>query len=308
MLMVTSLTLEHIYLNDENLNKLNTCVPNLQVLNLIDVAGLSKPKIHLRNLESCHLLTKVVFLQHLSLITPRLVTLNVKQIVSIYALYVEAPVLSRLHIDCRHLQDAFSLKKFENLKHFSIKSSAISSHIGSLLYNLTTITETVEDLTVDSQGALGLGNENFRFTLEKLFTVFPKVTCLCIKSSAWWELDDCLISEISSKVTQGMKGLKTLRIENIHISNPSYFFPGVACVLDQCIGLSEVSLLICDNVGGDVLKNQIAKCVARWPRLKWRWRIPKSEVIIEELDDNTPLKGASRQYEERVRIGDVEPS
>nr|GEZ37661.1 transposase, mutator type [Tanacetum cinerariifolium] len=35
---------------------------------------------------------------------------------------------------------------------------------------------------------------------------------------------------------------------------------------------------------------------------------PKSEVIIEELDDNTPLTGASRQYEERVRIGDVEPS
>ncbi|GJT98722.1 F-box/LRR-repeat protein-like protein [Tanacetum coccineum] len=48
MLMLTSLTLEHIYLNDENLNKLNMCVPNLQVLNLIDVRGLSKPKIHLR--------------------------------------------------------------------------------------------------------------------------------------------------------------------------------------------------------------------------------------------------------------------
>ena len=173
-------------------------------------------------------------------------------------------MLSRLHIDCRYVEDAFSLKKFENLKQFSIKSF----DIGSILYYLT-ITETVEDLTVDAQGI----GENFRFTLEKLFTVFPKVTSLCIRSYAWGELNRewFIASESSSKITQGTKGLRKLRIENYKICEPSFFFSDLACVLDQCIGLSEVSLLICSN--DDVLKSEITKCVARWPNLKWRWRM-----------------------------------
>ncbi|PWA81242.1 F-box/RNI-like superfamily protein [Artemisia annua] len=268
MLMLKSLTLEFIHLNDENLNKLNTCVPNLQVLNLIGVTGIRKPKIHLLNLISCHLLPKHAFLEHLSLITPRLIKLRVEEILSTSVLYVEAPLLSRLHIDCRYVQDAFSLKKFENLKQFSIKSS----DIGSILYYFT-ITETVEDLTVDARVGIG---KNFRFTLEKLFTVFPKVTSLCIRSYAWWELNRewfIIASESSSKITQGTKGLRKLRIENYKICDPSFFLLDVACVLDQCIGLSEISLLICSDVGGDVLKSEIDKCVACWPNLKWRWRM-----------------------------------
>nr|KAJ0196414.1 hypothetical protein LSAT_V11C700358020 [Lactuca sativa] len=39
MPMLTSLTLELIRLDDKNLTELNTCFPNLQVLNLIDVRG-----------------------------------------------------------------------------------------------------------------------------------------------------------------------------------------------------------------------------------------------------------------------------
>ncbi|GJW50460.1 hypothetical protein Tco_0091811 [Tanacetum coccineum] len=215
--------------------------------------------IHLRNLESCHLLTKVTK---------------------------------------RETDYAFSLKKFENLKHFSIKSSAISSHIGSLLYNLTTITETVEDLTVDSQGALGLGNENFRFTLEKLFTVFPKVTCLCIKSSAWWELDDCLISEISSKAHYGGSFTPKPGTEYVLGTNLDYGLLQIGSYANVLELLKYVS----NHKVIDVYIEHDTTTLSTY------FNRPKSEVIIEELDDNTPLKDASCQYEERVRIGDVEPS
>ncbi|GJZ12131.1 plastid movement impaired 1-related 1-like protein [Tanacetum coccineum] len=52
VLMLTSLTLESLHLYDENITKLNMCVPNLQVLNLVSVNGLIDPKIHLLNLKS----------------------------------------------------------------------------------------------------------------------------------------------------------------------------------------------------------------------------------------------------------------
>ncbi|GKB59783.1 F-box/LRR-repeat protein [Tanacetum coccineum] len=265
MLMLTSLTLESLHLYDGNITKLNMCAPNLQVLNLLSVYGLADPQIHLLNLKSCEL-TSTIILQSLSLITPKLIRLRLEGIRA-SKLYVEAPMLSHFHTYF-YLEDAFSLTKFENLKHFSIKSF----QIGSLLYNLTTITETVEDLTVDTQEYWpGLANETCRlFTLEKLFTVFPKVTSLCVKSFAWRELEFTFISRsYSSKITNGIKGLKRLSA----YLNLTYLRISLSCithVLDQCTGLSEVSLFIHKDVDGDVLKEIVPECEASCPRLNWR--------------------------------------
>lgn len=49
---LTTLTLEFIRLDDENLEKVNKCFPSLQVLNLIGVGGLKEPMIHLTHLRT----------------------------------------------------------------------------------------------------------------------------------------------------------------------------------------------------------------------------------------------------------------
>ncbi|KAJ0799708.1 putative F-box protein AUF1 [Helianthus annuus] len=55
MPMLTTLTLSSIILQDHHLHQLNKCFPNLQVLELVGVDGLKDPKIHLLNLQTCHL-------------------------------------------------------------------------------------------------------------------------------------------------------------------------------------------------------------------------------------------------------------
>nr|GEY60824.1 hypothetical protein [Tanacetum cinerariifolium] len=55
MTMLTSLTLDSLKLYDRNITELNTCAPNLQVLNLVSVRGLIDPKIHLLNLRTSQL-------------------------------------------------------------------------------------------------------------------------------------------------------------------------------------------------------------------------------------------------------------
>ncbi|GKC51137.1 F-box/LRR-repeat protein-like protein [Tanacetum coccineum] len=283
MSMLTSLTLESLHLYDGNITKLNMCAPNLQVLNLLSVRGLVDPKFHLLNLKSGQL-TSTITLQSLSLITPKLIRLRLR---GIHAsnLYVEAPMLS--HFDTYfYIEDAFSLTKFENLKHLSVKSL----QIGSLLNNLT-ITETVEDLTVDTQEYWpGLANETCRlFTLEKLFTVFPKVTSLCIKSFAWREFELTLVPRYSNKITEGTKGLKTLSVYlNLHYLQIS--LSRITRVLDQYTGLSEVSLFIHKDVDGDVIKEIVSKCEAHCPRLNWRrgmWNGGTWLVVQGLLKDST---------------------
>lgn len=52
MLRLTSLTLVYIRLDDENLEKINECFPNLQFLSLMDVGGLKTPHIQLSHLKT----------------------------------------------------------------------------------------------------------------------------------------------------------------------------------------------------------------------------------------------------------------
>ncbi|KAI8553640.1 hypothetical protein RHMOL_Rhmol05G0031900 [Rhododendron molle] len=54
MLMLTSLTLEFVRLDDEDLDKVNSCCPSLQILNLILVEGLKNPQIDLLHLRTYH--------------------------------------------------------------------------------------------------------------------------------------------------------------------------------------------------------------------------------------------------------------
>lgn len=171
MPMLTSLTLELISLEDEHLNELNKCFPNLQVLNLRRVVGLENPRIHLLNLKTCCWAVRAM--SSLTLITPNLITLRIESLVPI-ALHVDAPMLSHFHCKLDH-PDSFTVKKLKNLKRLLLESI----NIGSLLPEFP-VTDALENLTLVAQIGPPRAVEQSKFTLEKVFTVFPNVSSLCI--------------------------------------------------------------------------------------------------------------------------------
>ncbi|KAK1437583.1 hypothetical protein QVD17_03377 [Tagetes erecta] len=265
MPMLTSLTLTLTRLEDEKLDVLNEYFPNLQVLNLEGVTGLKDPTIRLLNLKTCHCYVHND-LSSLTLITPNLITLRIKCTVPT-TLHVEAPVLS--HFDLRLFDfvyaGAFTVKKFENLKTLWLKSS----YVGYLL-SLFPITKTLETLTLDT--GIGVMQDNdSKVTLAKVFTVFPNLSYLRINQSAWFELEGCSSPE-DWELLDGGKGLKAF-CAYFSLVDPLSTFSYLASVLDQCVGLVEVSLLIYYASVGTVSKSFMSRCMARWPLLKWRWGV-----------------------------------
>ncbi|KAK9072007.1 hypothetical protein SSX86_008439 [Deinandra increscens subsp. villosa] len=303
MPMLTSLTLKHLYLKDENLNQLNKWFPNLEVLKLLHVQGLEDPKIHLPTLKTCFWQDYYDELPSLTLITPNLITLTV-ECLDPPTIYIEAPMLSHFHFNAFTHADTFMVPKFENLKTLWLQAI----HIGFLLSKFP-FTKTVETLTLYSKYKPSREYRDPEFTLGKVFSLFPNVTSLCINSGAWFELEACLkrqgweISDgrkepkttiyqcsrclsssgawLESKsrwnphgweILDGMKSLKRI-CAYLMLVDPLSTFQTVACVLDQCVGLSKVSLLIHSDVTGPVLESFRCKCMDRWPELKWRWGI-----------------------------------
>ncbi|KAJ0799707.1 putative F-box protein AUF1 [Helianthus annuus] len=275
MPMLTTLTLSSTILQDQDLNQFNKCFPNLQVLNLICVRGLKDPKIHLLHLQTCYWSVIYHKQRSLTLITPNLITLRI-ECFCYTAIHVEAPMLSHFHLNLKEgggghhssltYVAAFAPKSFENLKTLWLDSF----YIGSLLSGEFPITKTVKNLTLDSGHEAVLVKES-KLTLRKVFMVFPNVSSLCINSGAWLKLETCLNPE-GWEISDGRKGLKTVRAYLLLVDQ-SLTFSYVACVLDQCVGLSVVSLLIHCDVVDTESKSFMSKCMARWPQLKWRWGI-----------------------------------
>ncbi|XP_076923295.1 F-box/LRR-repeat protein At4g29420-like [Bidens hawaiensis] len=266
MSMLTSFTLESMYINDKNLNELNKCLPNLQVLNMIDVIGLKYPKIHLLNIKA---FLWDVYDEPLSLtlITPNLVTLKIKSYDHV-AIHAEVPMLSRFHLTVIDQSNTlFTFTKFENLKTLWLESLCI----GSLLSEFP-ITNTIETLTLYSPPKeLEDAHDSKRITLAKVFMVFPNVSSLCITSGAWSRLEACMNPE-GCETVDGRNRLKTF-FAYLLLVDSSLTFSSVAYVLDQCVSLSEVSLLIHSNASVTKSEAFKSKCMAHWSGLKWRWGI-----------------------------------
>ncbi|KAJ0799735.1 putative F-box protein AUF1 [Helianthus annuus] len=261
MPMLTTLKLACSSLEDQHLNQFNKCFPNLQVLKSVGITGLKDPKIHLLNLQTCHW---SVYNNQLSLtlITPNLITLKIECFYST-AIHIEAPMLSHFHLS------------LDTLK-----------HAGFLLSEFPT-TKTVETLILDSKNKAPRDARDSKLNLGKVFRVFPNVRSLRINSGAWSELEACLNPE-GWEILDGSKGLKTI-CAYLMLVDPLLTFSYVACLLDECVGLSVVSLLIHCGVDGTQCKSFRSKCMARWPGLKWRWGIwgkRMKDTWITDLYDN----------------------
>lgn len=190
---------------------------------------------------------------------PYLLTLRL-ECAKINEIYVEAPMLYHFHLahDCPHV---FEVKMYKNLKTISLKSLYIDSLLSNF-WGKDYLGYLTLDLGNVEKGCMG----KTKFTLWKVFSVFPKVSSLCIYSSALLELENSSNSR-GEQIPGRWKGLKTFRAYLLLV-DPALTFSRVACVMNECICLSEVSLLIHHDVDDNVSMSFMSSSMALWPGLK----------------------------------------
>lgn len=271
---LTSLTLEFIRLDDEDLDMVNSCFPSLQVLNLIGVGGLKEPKIHLMNLKSCHW-TVSNAPWSLTLIAPNLVTLKL-ECVRPWALVIEAPLLSHFDLAIQ-MAVKFEVKEFCSLKTLWLESSYLRDVLDNFSFG-----RTVKYLTVDSP-KLGRPVEKSKFSLEELFNVFPSVSSLTLGSGAWSELETS-DSAKGSEARGKRKGLKEITAYLVLV-DPETALSFLCSVLESCSNLSDVALLIHRDVVSTVSRNFMSRSMAHFPRVRWRWGMWKEGMKDAWISD-----------------------
>ncbi|KAI3821988.1 hypothetical protein L1987_09569 [Smallanthus sonchifolius] len=117
------------------------------------------------------------------------------------------------------------------------------------------ITKTMEELTLDTGNKMPRDPTDLKLTLGKVFTVFPNMAYLCICSGVWSDLEACLNPQ-GWEILDGRKELETI-CAYLELADPSLTFSCVARVLDQCVGLLEVSLLIHADVEDTHLRSAL---------------------------------------------------
>ncbi|KAF8034066.1 hypothetical protein BT93_C0368 [Corymbia citriodora subsp. variegata] len=258
---LTSLTLEFIRLDDENLSKICTCFPLLQVLNLRGVGGLKEPKIHLPDLRSCQWTVSNVPLS-LAIYAPRLVKLKLKCIKP-KSLILETPALSDFDLSIVQADD-LQVKDLISLESLKLDSPC--------LYNLITAFrsgETVEKLTLNTEFNRHVEE---MISLELLFKTFPNASSLTIGPGTWSRLWP---SPGSGEEKVGMKSLKGI-VACMVVSHIDVAQSFIAFIMDKCTNLSDFTMLVHQqHADSTLLSNLTKRCTADWPRLKWKFGVFK---------------------------------
>lgn len=257
---LSKLTLEYIRLDDEDLNKMNVSFPGLQVLNLMGVGGLKEPKIHLLQLKSCKwTVSNAVY--SVAIVAPNLVKLSLK-CVRPRLLLIETPSLADLHLSIEEASN-FKVQEFVNLTNLHLESLDLHRLLCSLPFG-----KTIKNLKLGlTKPAELMGVAKFGF--EFLFSVFPNVSSLSLTPWAWSVLEMYLCPE-DDEVRTRMKGLKEITAYlEIHDFETTLSF--IFSILDNCFNLSEMKLFIHRDVVFHVTNTLISRCMARCPRVTWRW-------------------------------------
>ncbi|GMH03371.1 hypothetical protein Nepgr_005210 [Nepenthes gracilis] len=257
---LTSLTLEFIRLDDEDLAKVNDCFPCLQIFNLIGVGGLKEPKILLQHLKSCQWTVSNAPLS-LTVCAPNLVELKLK-CVKPRSLVLQTPLLSDFHLSLEKAS-VFDIKEPLKLKKFHLMTANLYSLICKFPFG-----RTVRSLTLDSLSRVKLA-EASNLSLDALFEVFPNMSCLKLGPTAYSEI------EISFCVQglEGREGMKELKEFTAHlvVSDTEVSLSFISSVLAKCSNLLYVALLIHHELDALIASNLIARCMAVCPRVRWKW-------------------------------------
>ncbi|PIN21735.1 hypothetical protein CDL12_05573 [Handroanthus impetiginosus] len=260
MAKLTTLTLEFIRLDDENLEKVNECFPWLQALNLIGVGGLKDPRIHLMHLKTCNWTLSNAPMS-ISVIAPSLVKLTLK-CVKPKLLLIETPLLSDLNLSLESACN-FKVKEFSHLKKLLLESAGLRSLLSTFPFG-----RTVSNLTaVSTKWEVPVGVS--RSILELLLCAFPNVSSLTLTSGVWSEFETYLgLGGLEPRAQ--MKGLKEI-IAYLTVNDIEVTLSAIFSLLDNCSGLSNMAMFVHRDVVSNVTSSLISRCMARSTRVRWKW-------------------------------------
>ncbi|KAL8498217.1 hypothetical protein ACS0TY_021520 [Phlomoides rotata] len=271
---LTTLTLEFIRLDDENLEKVSECFPSLQILNLIGVGGLKEPMIHLTHLRTCHW-TLSNAPTSISIIAPNLTNLTLN-CVKPNSLLIDTPLLSDLSLSLESAHN-FKVSDFSRLKKLHLESPSLRN-----LLDKFPVGRTVENLTaVSTKWEVPVGRS--KSILELLLHGFPNISCLTLTCGAWAEFETYPGFGGLESGNQ-MKGLKEIRayvtVNDIEVTLSTIFF-----LLDNCSSLSNMAIFVHHDVVSIVTSKLISRCMGRCARVRWKWGMWKEGMKDAWISD-----------------------
>ncbi|XP_010541019.1 PREDICTED: LOW QUALITY PROTEIN: F-box/LRR-repeat protein At4g29420 [Tarenaya hassleriana] len=249
-----SLTLEFIRIDDENLDKINSCFPFLQVLNLIGVGGLKEPKIHLLHLRACHWTVSNAPLS-LAISAPNLVELTLK-CVKPKGLVLKTPKLAKFQLLLEEANDV-SFSEFQDLGTLEL----VSPDINRLINCIPHFGNTVRKLTVDS-----FKSERAKLGLETLLEAFPHIVSLGLGPGCWSEMESCL-EKGGPKHRSRKSKLREIKA-HIQTRDVGVTVSFIGYIIENCSGLTDMRLLKHDH---GVRSKLIRTCTKCHPGVRWKW-------------------------------------
>lgn len=276
---LTNLTLEFVRLDDEDLNMINTCFPNLTQLNLIGVGGLKEPKINLSHLKNCEWSVSNAPLS-LIISAPSLVDFNLKCIKP-RLIFLEAPSLSNFNLSLENT-DELVLKNCGNIQCLQLAVEYLSS---DFLLSMFPRCVAVERLSLDfvRRTRRVQVDQMGEFGLDILLNYFPSIRYLSLGSGAWRVME----SSFRIKSLENGVGMKTLRelVAHIVVLDIEFSLAFIFSVLDKCTQLRDISLLIHGDVDPRVAGNLISTCRSKFSGVRWRWGIWKEGIMNTWVSD-----------------------
>lgn len=275
---LTSLTLEFIRLDDEDLNKINTCFPSLQNLNLLGVGGLKDPKISLLHLKSCQWTISNV--PHtLSIFAPSLEKLKLSCIKP-RSLVLDAPLLSDFNLSIAQA-DSYELACLSNLRCLQLSSPNLCSLVkafssGNAVKNLILSALWNKYLNYE-------GNMTEKINAEILFKSFPCISSLtvgpgCFGIKFWfqgmrWEGPIC----------DGISWLKEL-IFYVGVFEIDITESRISSILSKNSNLKEMTIVVHEDIDSKLVRSALLRLSSHWSRVRWKLGIWKA--VEDESSDH----------------------
>ncbi|XP_020097489.1 F-box/LRR-repeat protein At4g29420 [Ananas comosus] len=256
---LTSLTLEFIRLDDENIDRLNECFPSLQVLNLIGVGGLKEPKLHLPQLKKCRWTISSIPLNS-TIVAPNLVELEFTS-VEPKILILETPSLSDLNlIIVKPSATIVGAEKCLSLRNLRIESFGIPG-----LARMFGGSQSLKRLEIEIPRRTRTDELYEALSLSDLLRNFPHLDELTVGPEAWFELQKPCNILTSTGYSRCLKKL------TVHLEPSDFDIKFMALFLSLCGPLCEVTILFFDSSEAAAREQIVTKCASDFPMVRWKW-------------------------------------
>ncbi|KAM0921038.1 hypothetical protein ACQ4PT_006978 [Festuca glaucescens] len=256
---LTHLTLECIRIEDENLSKLNECFPSLQILNLIRVGSLKKPKICLSQLKTFCWEVSTNEPTSLAIYAPNLVYLELK-CVRPENLILETPSLSTLKLTIDKLCPTVQVDGLVSLKSLRIESLDLDS-----LLQLFTSDRDIRSLDIELPDSADYSDLYGAVELDYLVQLFARINEVRLSPRFSCELMRLLVLCADYEFPSCLEKLVVHLPESFITDCP--FVP----LLRNSASFCKVTVLFHADTSDAVCQAAASLWPLSFPKMMWQW-------------------------------------